>query len=231
MSLQLQRLWHLVELVPTEKNRTTASGIALPDTYWGRQDSTALVMASGPGLELPGGAVLPPMVQPGDLVLLDSGDFRELQDTERRQGFVWETALVAWLACGERETEDRPVPLNEWCLIRLDERPKQAGIVALSDKAERPRSGIIEEVGPGRLVTRGESAGRRLACEAICGCDLVGRRAHWGADVEIMCAGRYRLTWVLVRASDLMAVEWERAVATVGNVRLMPIERFLAGAG
>lgn len=206
-TLAVQGLWHYVELLETEKERTTASGIHLPDQWWSRQDSTALVLESGPGLELPSGERLPPMVQPGDLVMLEYGTFDQMEparDGHGERGFVWEPRLLGWLACdGEDSALDRIVPLGEYCLIRIDERPKQAGAIHLSDKAKRPRSGIIEEVGPGVLVQRGEHRGRRKPMPE----GLVGRRVHWPESADVVCAGRFRLEWVLIKASDLLAAE------------------------
>lgn len=204
--LSPQSLWHLVELLPAEQERVTPSGILLPQTYWPRQDSTALVLASGPGLTLTSGAVLPPMVQPGDLVLLDYGSFSQLEparDGHGERGFVWEPQLVGWLACDREDSQrDRILPLGEFVLIAVDERPKTAGSLALTDQAERPMSGIVCEAGPGRLVTRGQHRGWRLDVP-----DLVGRRVHWDRSAEVICAGRFRLQWVMIRASDLIAAE------------------------
>lgn len=206
-TLHLRGLWHLVELLETQTGRVTASGIALPDTY-AKNDCCALVLASGPGLDPDGPGFLPPVAQSGDLVLFDYGDFHPLQEGGGRRGFVYDTRLVGWQSCDAADSaQDRPVPLNEWCLVRVEERPKMAGGVALSDKAKRPRSGIVEDAGPGRLITCGPHKGRRLSCETIAGSELVGRRGHWGKEAEVVCAGRYRLEWVLIKAGDLLAVE------------------------
>jgi co-chaperonin GroES (HSP10) len=199
-------LWHYVELLEAQQDRVTPGGLLLPDSYWPRQDATALVLASGPGLALDGGAVLLPMVEPGDLVLFDYGDFHPLQaeGPGARQGFVWEPRLVGWLACDQEDSaRDRIVPLNDWVLIQIDERPKTAGILALTDQTARPMSGIVQEMGPGRLVTRGKHRGQRLPMP-----DIAGRRVYWGREAEVVCCGRYTLQWVCIRASDLLCSEW-----------------------
>ena len=208
MSLRLLSLWHEVELLGHEKERVHPSGLLLPGSYWPRQDATALVTASGPGLTLDIGDVLPPMVEPGDLVLLDFGSFHPLQEDGPgvRQGFVWEGQLVGWLACsGRGSDEDRIEPLNEYVIIHIDERPKEIGSLALSDRAKRPRSGIVEAVGPGRLFMRGKHQGRRLPMP-----DIVGRRVYWGREAEVVCAGRYKLQWVAIRAAELICYEMTR---------------------
>jgi co-chaperonin GroES (HSP10) len=206
--LDIQNLFLYVELLPAERERQTASGIHLPDQWWSRQDSTALVLGVGNGLSLDGGGIVPPMCEPGDLILIEYGDFRQVEKAREghgERGFVWEPSIIGWL-----DTEnDRPIPANEWCLIRLDEKPEKVGGIHLSHKAERPRSGIILECGPGRLLTRrGDHRGRRLTVDDICG-DVVGRRVHWGREADVICAGRTSLQWVLVRASDLITVQGE----------------------
>lgn len=212
--LSILSLFHYVELLAAEEERTTASGIALPSTWWPKQDSTALILASGPGLTLPSGEVLPPMFEAGDLVLLEYGDFRQVEkarDGHGERGFIAEPRLVGWLACdGKDRAKDQPIPANDFVLIRLDERPGREGNIVLSDLAERPRSGVALDCGPGRLITRGDNAGRRLSCEDICGSEVVGRRVHWGRDADLICVGRTRLQWVMVRAGDLMVSEVPR---------------------
>jgi co-chaperonin GroES (HSP10) len=208
MSLDILNLWLYVELIPTERERTTASGIALPDSWWPKQDSSALVLGVGDGLPLDGGGRVRPLAEPGDLVLIEYGDFRQVEkgrSTQGERGFVWGEAIIGWLDT----VRDRPIPAGEWCLIELDERPEKAGNIHLSHKAERPRSGIILECGPGRLLTRrGDHRGRRLTVEGICG-EVVGKRVHWGREADVICAGRTKLEWVLVRASDLITVQGE----------------------
>ena len=194
----------------------------MPETWWRTQDATALVTASGPGLTLDSGGVLPPLVQPMDLVLFDFGSFHPLQEEGpgARQGFVWEGQLVGWLACDpEDSARDRIVPLNDWVIIRIDERPKEAGSLALSDKAKRPRSGIVEAVGPGRLQTSGKYRGARLPMP-----DIEGHRVHWGREAEVICAGRYRLTWVLIRASDLICGEVDSRDAALAEMAALTEE-------
>jgi co-chaperonin GroES (HSP10) len=217
MSLDILNLWLYVELIPTERERTTASGIHLPDQWWSKQDSTALVLSTGDGLPLDGGAVVRPLAEPGDLVLIEYGDFRQVEkgrSTQGERGFVWGEAIIGWLDT----VRDRPIPAGEWCLIELDERPEKVGNIHLSHKAERPRSGIILECGPGRLITRGDHRGRRLSCEEICGSEVAGRRVHWGREADVICAGRTRLQWVLVRARDLMVSEETLAERFAGRL-------------
>ena len=208
MNLDFQGLWLHVELLATETERKTPSGIALPESWHPSQDSTAFVLAAGSGLLLDNGDRIPTMCEPGDLIQIEYGDFHPLLGGDGRQGFVWEPNVLAWLACDpEDSTWDRILPLNEWVLIVPDQKPTSAGDVLLTDKAKRPRSGKIEGVGPGHLITCGDHRGQRLSCEDICGGELVGRRVHWSETAPVVCAGRFKLTWVLIKASDLIAVE------------------------
>lgn len=217
--LQPLSLWHLVELLPAGLDRQTPTGIFLPDQWWSRQDSSAIVLRSGPGLDLDGYGTLPPAAQPGDLVLLDAGDFHPLRNS--RRGFIADTRLVAWLQCNETDpAKDRPVPLNDWVLIAIDDRPTRAGNIALPDSAARPRSGVTLDVGPGRFITCGEHKGDRQSVEDICGFGIIGRRVHWGREAEVVCCGRYALQWVLLRAGDLIAVETGQDLGPYSQARI-----------
>jgi co-chaperonin GroES (HSP10) len=217
MSLSILNLWLWVELIPAERERTTASGLLLPDSWWPRQDSTALVLSAGDGLPLDGGGMVRPLAEPGDLVLIEYGDFRQVEKgrgAQGERGFVWGEAIIGWLDT----VRDRPIPAGEFCLIELDQRPTKQGNILLSDRAERPRSGVVLECGPGRLITRGDHRGRRLSVEEICGSEVVGRRVHWGREADVICAGRTRLQWVLVRARDLMVSEETLAERFAGRL-------------
>lgn len=69
--LRLCGLNHLVELLPVQ--RQMSSGLILPDNWWSPENyNTALLLQSGPGLELDNGEHLPPVAQPGDLVIFES---------------------------------------------------------------------------------------------------------------------------------------------------------------
>lgn len=213
MTLELRSMWHHIELLPADADRTTASGIHLPQVWGGKQDSTALILQSGPGLDLDGCGTIPPMCQPGDLVLIEYGDFHQVEpvrDGHGARGFIFDPRILAWLACDpEDSTWDRPIPLNDWVCIVPDERPTMTGSIHLSEQAERPKSGIIKEVGPGRLIARGDHRGRRLAVEDICGRRVVGSRVYWNDEADVICCGRFKLQWVMIRASDLVAMRWE----------------------
>lgn len=198
--LQLRGLWHLVRLVETQLE--TSSGIAMPESYW-KNDCCGLVLQSGHGLELDGGGIVPPMAQPGDLVLFDLGDWHPLQG-KAREGFVWDPRVAGWLACDPSDSRsDRVVPAGEWVLVEPDVPPAFAGNIHLTERAKHPYAGTVLDVGPGRLVTCGPHRGWRLPVEEICGREIVGQRVHWHEKVQTMYVGRQRLQWQLVKASDL----------------------------
>lgn len=212
-----QSLWHLVEMLDT--NLSLPSGLVLPDGWW-KNFSTAIVLASGPGLDLDGRESLPPVAEPGDLILFSAGDFKALEG-DSRQGFVYDLRIAGWVRCDpEDDRNDRVLPANDWVMIRYDERPSKIGNIFLPERTKRRRSGIVIEVGPGRLVATGPHKGTRLTVEAMCGRELIGSRVFWSEkDAEAMCAGRTALEYLLVKAEDLLAVEWEAPELVMANVR------------
>lgn len=200
-----QSLWHLAELLDTE--RTLASGLILPDGWW-KNFSCAIVLDSGPGLDLDGRETIPPIAEPGDIILFSAGDFRALEG-DLRQGFVYDLRIAGWVRCDpEDDRNDRVLPANDWVMVRYDDRPTQVGNILLPERTKRRRSGIVEAVGPGRLLATGPHKGTSAACEAICGRNLVGQRVFWcEKTADAMCVGRTELERMLVKAGDLLAVE------------------------
>jgi co-chaperonin GroES (HSP10) len=197
-SLQPQGLWHLVALAATE--RVSKGGIALPDGLWEKW-TTGVVQQSGPGLDLATGLTLAPVAQPGDVLLFEQADFHVL-NLDERVGFVLDTALLGWL-----EGDDL-LPLNDWVLVETDRAPENAGTLAIADFwRRRPCSGVVRDHGPGRLITHGKHRGFRRTVTREAGYNLVGSRVRWGRYSDPLCCGVQSLEYLLIRASDLIAVE------------------------
>ena len=197
-SLKPQGLWHLVELAATE--RVSKGGIALPGG-WAENWTTGVVQQSGPGLELATGLALAPVAQPGDVVLFEQGSFHIL-DLDARTGFVMDTELLGWLE------GDALLPLNDWVLVETDRAPESTGLLEIADFwRRRPKSGIVRDHGPGRLITHGRYRGTRRPLSRELGYDISGCRVWWGQYSDPLCVGVHSLEYLLLSVDDLLAVE------------------------
>lgn len=191
-------LQHLVALAGTD--RMSKGGIALPERWW-TNVNTGVIECSGPGLELAGGNLLRPVAEPGDIVIFERCDYHELYP-DAQLGFVLDNALVAWL------DGDEVLPLNDWVLVRQDAPPESEGIILRAEAfTRRPRSGVVVDHGPGKLLTYGKGRGTRRTVEDQVGQEIRGWRVYWGPHAEQLCCGVTSQEWLLVRAGGLIAVE------------------------
>lgn len=191
--------WHLVELVlPLEMS---TGGIALPSTMQ-MNDTTAVVLASGPGIETRCGKRSVQWVEPGCVVFIDQTQALPL---EGRQCFIRDRDLLA-LMDGEEI-----IPLNDFVMVDPDAGETEQSGLYIPDawRRLRARSGIVNGFGPGRVELRGRSRGirRRLSTIIHMEDDLIGRRVYWQHESNAFAVGRHSLSALLVRAEHLIAME------------------------
>lgn len=105
-------------------------------------------------------------------------------------------------------------PLNDW--VRVSPSPYQR----ISDTIEQPDAykraplrGVVGDLGPGRLRLTGKLAGLRVPIFRELGLrssyGLLGHVVRWGENAEVLDVGGEMLECVLVRSSDILALEEE----------------------
>jgi co-chaperonin GroES (HSP10) len=194
-------------LLRLAKPRTESKGgIYLPEIMW-KLPVSGVVLAVGPGRDIPetgrrstiwsavGDEVL---FQRKDLRAIDGDDEHALLLAEDVLGFVSRNGTVC--------------PENDWVLVELDatETCSSGGIILPERERQRAKSGIVKDIGPGRVLLKGTWYGTRRDVYRLLGLSsetrLVGKRVHWEGMEEVVRLSQPR-GQALVRAGDLMAIE------------------------
>jgi co-chaperonin GroES (HSP10) len=145
----------------------------------------------------------------GDVIVFRSYDLKPLTD-DGREGMVRDEDVVA-VDAGEL------IPANEWVRITPPSRVEAKGSIAIPRAYQRRENeGIVEAVGPGRLILSGKWFGqRRVWYHCI---EVIGKRAHWTPNVEVLELGREKVDGLFIRAEDISFVTTRTSVAQVEPV-------------
>lgn len=188
----------------TKPAEQTPGGIWLPDEAQ-ENNQEAEVLAVGPGLEAPDGTRGVMWVSKGDLVLFRKQDFVAIGQDE---GFVHEEKLLGVIDPFTNEV----TPLNDWVKLRFEEKVAAKGSIEIPEHWQRrPNYGMVVDMGYGRLCLNARSPfyGSRLTTPDIAGitkADLLGRRAYFDADAELLEVGSDWVDCWLVRVGDILFV-------------------------
>lgn len=191
--------WHLVDLVAPLSQ--TAGGIHLPEQSQ-RNKTTAVVLASGPGLPLANGGRSVQWASKGDVVLLDAT--KTWPAPEGRQVFVRDRDLLAIV------DGDDVRPLNDWIWVAPDAAETTRNGIALPDawQRRRGRSGVVRAIGNGKVRLTGPLRGVRVpVVSTIVSGPNIGDRVHWSRECDAIAVGRHSCAGLLVCAEDLCAYE------------------------
>ena len=191
--------WVLCDLV--QPLHETAGGIALPETFQ-RNDSTAVVLAVGPGLALTGGRRAEQSVEPGDVVLVDAAATWPAPDG--REVFIKDRDLLAIL------DGDEVRPLNDLVWVRPDHGVSQVGEIVIPDACHRRRArcGTVRATGNGRVRLTGRLRGTRIPISSTIAMEMpVGTKVHWEHEADPYAVGRHSCAGLLIRAEKLCAHE------------------------
>lgn len=189
------------------KPRTESrGGIHLPETMW-KLPHSGVVEKVGPGRNIPesGGKRTLIWSAVGDEVLFQRKDLREIDGDEEHALILAEDVL------GFVGRNGTVCPENDWVLVDLDETEavSTGGIILADGERKRAKSGIVKDIGPGRVLLKGPWYGTRRSVAQMLSLTveerLVGRRVQWEGMEEVV-----RLSFpagqALVRAGDLMGI-------------------------
>lgn len=155
-------------------------------------------VAVGDGKFLGGGLKVPMAVKQGDTVLYGKYGGTDVDYDGEKHTFLTQDDILCVLEGGEYAAE-AVRPIFDRVLVKRDEMPEEsAGGIVLGKAGEKPTSGRVVAVGPGRLMENGETEPIEFQ---------IGDAVMFGkyAGTEVAFRGE---DYMLIRIADVFA-RWE----------------------
>lgn len=174
---------------------TTSGGLFLASSAV-EKPTYGCAVEVGPGKLYGNGVAIPMTVEKGDTVLYGKYGGTDVVYDDVKHTFVTQDDVLATLA-GGKFAADAVNPIFDRVLIRVDEAADKtaSGIILSSGAAEKPTSGTIAALGPGRFMENGATESHGFAVG-----DTVLYGKYSGTPIEFGDED-----YILIRMADIYA--------------------------